>query len=232
MVSQSPAEANEPTEEPLDFSSRLITLPVAGITGLGVERRPYSEITGFGSVWGGDKGQAAQLSDPTSWICGMLQASDSLFPTGSYAHSFGLEGFVQEGAIRDRETLRTFLLHSTLPALRQTELPIAAHAWRAFAVPDWNRIGELCALSSALKTAREARAASENIGRQRADLVASLRDSSLAQEFLKHAAENNWPCAAPVVAALEGTVLGAPLPAVLAAVCYSNLASILSAAMK
>lgn len=162
----------------------------------------------------------------------MLQTSDSLFPTGSYAHSFGLEGLVQEGAVRDRESLRTFLLHSTLPGLRQTELPIAAHAWRAFAIPDWNAVGELCALSSALKTAREARTASENIGRQRADLVASLRDSSLAREFLQRAAEKNWPCVAPVVAALEGTVLGAPLPAVLAAVYYSNLASVLSAAMK
>jgi urease accessory protein len=139
---------------------------------------------------------------------------------------------VQEGVVRDRETLRTFLLHSTLPALRQTELPIAAHAWHAFSIPDWKAIGQLCALSSALKTAREARTASENIGRQRADLVASLRGSSLAQEFRRHAAEKDWPCAAPVVAALEGTVLSAPLPAVLTAVYYSNLASVLSAAMK
>ncbi len=162
----------------------------------------------------------------------MLQASDSLFPTGSYAHSFGLEGLVQEGVVRDRETLRTFLLHSTLAALRQTELPITAHAWHAFAVSDWNAIGELCLLSSALKTAREARTASENIGRQRAELVATLRDSSLAREMLRHAAEKNWPCVAPVVAALEGTVFGAPLPAIMAGVCYSNFASVLSAAMK
>ena len=166
------------------------------------------------------------------WISGMLQSSDSLYPTGSYAHSFGLEGLVQEGVVRDRETLRTFLLHSTVPALRQTELPIAAHAWHAFTAEDWAMVGELCTLSSALKTAREARTASENIGRQRAHLLISLRDSPLAQRFLHHAEEKHWPCVAPVVAALEGVLLGAPQPAVLAAVYYSNVASVLSAATK
>ena len=168
-----------------------------------------------------------------TWLCGLLQAGDSFYPTGSYAHSFGLEGLVQENIVHDRDTLRTFLLHSTLPALRQTELPIAAHAWRAFApATHWDKLGELCMLSSSLKTAREARAASESIGRQRAELAASLRASPLAREFLQRATEKNWPCAAPVVAALEGTALGAPLPAVLAGVYYSNLASVLSAAMK
>jgi urease accessory protein len=109
------------------------------------------------------------------WISGLLQSSDSLYPTGSYAHSFGLEGLVQEGVVRDRETLRTFLLQATLPALRQTELPITAHAWHAFAVSDWNAIGELCVLSSALKTAREARMASENIGRSAPRLFTRAR---------------------------------------------------------
>ena len=37
-------------------------------------------------------------------------------------------------------------------------LPLAAHAWRAFGATDCVRIGELCQLSAALKTAREARA--------------------------------------------------------------------------
>jgi urease accessory protein len=167
-----------------------------------------------------------------AWLCGLLQAGDSFYPTGSYAHSFGLEGLIQEGAIRDRETLREFLFRAALPALRHTELPLAAHAWRALAAPDWPALGELCVLSSALKTSRELRAASENIGRQRAELCASLHASSLAQEYLRRAAAQSWPHAAPISAALEGRVLNAPLAAVMAGLCYANLASLLSAAMK
>jgi len=170
--------------------------------------------------------------NPALWLCGLLQAGDSFFPTGSYAHSYGLEGLVQEGVVRDRATLREFIFLSALPALRQTELPLAAHAWRAFAEPDWTAIGELCVLSSALKSPREARIASENIGRQRAELAANLRDSALGRELLRRSIENQWPGATAVSAALEGRVLGAPLPAVLAGVTYATLASLLSAAMK
>ena len=167
-----------------------------------------------------------------AWLVGLLQAGDSFYPTGSYAHSFGLEGLVQQGVVRDRATLRDFIFLSALPALRHTDLPLAAHAWRAFGEADWPRLGELCVLSAALKTAREARAASENIGRQRAELVASLRGHPLAREYLRRVAAENWPHSAALSAALEGRVLGAPLTAVLAGISYATLSSVLSAAMK
>lgn len=175
---------------------------------------------------------APATSTDTAWIVGLLQAGDSFYPTGSYAHSFGLEGLVQAEVIRDRATLREFLMQSVLPALRQAELPLAAHAWRALAAPDWALVGELCQLSSALKTAREARAAAEQIGRQRAELMATLHGHPLAVEFLQRAAQADWPFSPAVSAALEGRVLGAPLPAVLGGVYYATLASQLSAAMK
>jgi len=177
-------------------------------------------------------GQAAPPLIEAVWICGLLQAGDSFYPTGSYAHSFGLEGLAQEGVVRDRETLRQFVFLSVLPALRHTELPLAAQAWHALEKPDWDRVGEICRLSSALKTAREARAAAENIGRQRAELMATLRNDPLARDYLRRAAAEGWPFSPAVSAALEGRVLGAPLTAVLAGMTYATLASLLSAAMK
>ena len=169
---------------------------------------------------------------PFSWIVGLLQAGDSFYPTGSYAHSFGLEGLVQEGVVRDRATLREFLFRSVLPALRQAELPLAAQAWQALGGEDWTRVGELCRLSAALKAPREIRTASENIGRQRAELVALLRPHPLADEYLRRAAADKWPFAAAVASALEGRVLGAPQAAMLSGVYYASVASLLSAAMK
>lgn len=178
-------------------------------------------------------GQAASPPDASAaWIVGLLQAGDSFYPTGSYAHSFGLEGLVQENVIRDRATLREFVFYSALPALKHTDLPLAAHAWRAFGGPDWNAVAELAALSAALKTAREVRQASENIGRQRAELLGTLRAAALAQEYLRRAAAGGWPHSAALAAALEGRVLGAPLDAVLAGVIYSNVTSLVAAAMK
>ncbi len=181
---------------------------------------------------------AADIPSPAAdpalarWLCGLLQAGDSYYPTGSYAHSFGLEGLVQLGVVRDRATLRDFVFRSALPSLRHGDLPLAAHAWHAFAGPHWTAVGELSLLSSALRPAREARLASENIGRQRAELVATLHASALAQDYLRRAAAAGWPASSALSAALEGRVLGAPLPAVLAGVAYTALGALLAAAMK
>jgi urease accessory protein len=175
---------------------------------------------------------APATNTDAAWLVGLLQAGDSFYPTGSYSHSFGLEGLVQQGVVRDRATLRNFIFLSALPALRHADLPLAAHAWHAFGETDWDQIGELCVLSSALKTAREARAASENIGRQRAELMANLRAHPLAQEFLRRATAENWPHSSAISAALEGRVLGAPVTAVLSGISYATLSSLLSAAMK
>lgn len=167
-----------------------------------------------------------------AWLCGLLQAGDSFYPTGSYAHSFGLEGLVNEGAVRDRGTLRQFLFLSVLPTLAHVELPLAIQAWRALEGPDWERVGEMCLLSAALKTPREARLAAENIGRQRAELVAALCGDPLAQEYLARAAAGRWPFSPAVSAAVEGRAFGAPVEAVGTGVAYANLAGVLSAAMK
>ena len=178
--------------------------------------------------------ETRQDAASTFWVLGLLQAGDSYYPTGAYAHSFGLEGLVQAGMVRDRATLREFLFLSVLPALRQAELPLAAHAYAALdpAVPDWKKIGELCVLSHALKSAKEARAATENIGRQRAELAAALHAHPLAKDYLAHASKNHWPFSSAVSAALEGRVLGAPLEAVLAGVTYASLGGLLASAMK
>lgn len=200
----------------------------ARATNIKVERVDPSALDAPEASWG----QAAPPFTGAGWICGLLQAGDSFYPTGSYAHSFGLETLVQEGVVRDRPTLRQFIFLSTLPALRHVDLPLAAHAWRAFGAPDWLRVGEICRLSSALKTAREARQAAENIGRQRAELMAGLRADPLAQEFLARASAGNWPCSPAVSAALEGRAWGAPLPAVMAGIAYATVSSLLAAAMK
>ena len=168
------------------------------------------------------------------WLVGLLQAGDSYYPTGAYAHSFGLEGLVQTGVVHDRATLREFIFRSVLPALRQAELPLAAQAYAALdpAGPDWIKVGDLCVLAHALKSAKEARTATENIGRQRAELTVTLHAHPLASDYLARAAKQGWPFSAAVSAALEGRVLGAPLEAVLAGVMYSSLGGLMAASMK
>lgn len=169
-----------------------------------------------------------------AWIARLLQTTDSFYPTGTYAHSFGLEGLVQAGAVRDRGTLREFLLGQTVPQLGRTELPIAAHAWDAAgASPDWETLRALCELGAALRGTRELRAASAAIGAQRLDFAVTVHgDVGLAAEFNRRAASGGWPRPSCVAAAIEGRALGAPREAVLAAVLYGAVSALVAAAVK
>ena len=164
------------------------------------------------------------------WVAPLLQLSDSFYPTGSYAHSFGLEGLVQEGAVRDRATLRTFLLEQALPQLARTDLPIAAHAFAAAGEPaDWTRLRALCFLGKAIRGSRETREASESIGRQRLQLAMMLH-GGFAIEFDRRAA--GWPRPLGVIAAIEGRTLGLPRDAVLSTLIYSAAAGLVAASIK
>jgi urease accessory protein len=167
-----------------------------------------------------------------AWIAGLLQAADSLYPTGAYAHSFGLEGLVQAGAVRDLASLRGFLLGQALPALARTDLPVAAQAWAAAGPPaDWPRLAALCELAAALRGAREPREASEAIGSQRCELAARLH-GGIAAEFNRRARADGWPRPACIAAAIEARALGAPQAAALAALVYAAAAGLLAAAVK
>jgi len=167
-----------------------------------------------------------------AWVAGLLQTADSFYPTGAYAHSLGLEGLVQSGVVRDRDTLRTFLLEYALPAFARSDLPLAAQAWAAAGgEPDWARLRECCFLGAALRGAREPREASRAIGRQRLALAATLR-GGFADEFNRRAVEGDWPVPACLAAVVEGRTLGAPLEAVLAAMVYSAATGFIAASIK
>ncbi len=166
------------------------------------------------------------------WLAGMLHVSDTFYPTGAYAHSFGLEGLVHEGVVQDRESLRRFLIEAVLPPLARTDLPIAGWAWDAAGEPpDIARLRDLCFLASALRGARESREAAEAIGRQRLELAAMLH-GGVARLFATQAAVEGWPRPACVAAALEGRVLGAPRDAVMAGLIYAAAAGTVAAAVK
>lgn len=171
-------------------------------------------------------------SGNTGWLAGLLQTSDSLFPTGAYAHSFGLEGLSHEEIVTNVESLRTFLLEDALPTLARTDLPVAALAWEAATEPaDWGFLRDLCLFGSAIRGAREPRQACEAIGSQRLDL-AEILHGGIAREFNERAMQENWPRPSSVAAAIEARVLGAPREAMLAAMIYSSTSGFISASVK
>jgi len=96
----------------------------------------------------------------------LLQWTDSAFPTGSFAHSSGLETYTQAEIVSTSNDLAR-LIAVKLEAAARTDLLVVHAALTA----DQAQIVELDMLCSASKVAKEAREASEKIGRR---LLASV----------------------------------------------------------
>jgi len=69
-------------------------------------------------------------ADPWLWL---LQANDTAYPSGAYAHSFGLEELVEAGVVSAAGDLEDFLGKQILPALLTFEIPFFARAHAALA---------------------------------------------------------------------------------------------------
>jgi urease accessory protein len=93
----------------------------------------------------------------------ILQLTDSTFPTGAFAHSFGLETYVARGIIRTVTTLEEFITHTLLNAIASSDGVACVAMMRAG--PDWqDLVQRLDGRLSAMKVVTESRQASRALG--------------------------------------------------------------------
>ena len=62
-------------------------------------------------------------TDDFEWLGNLIQTTDTLFPSGGYAHSYGLEEMAALEKVKSKEDLEQFLLVQILPSLERLELP-------------------------------------------------------------------------------------------------------------
>ena len=167
-----------------------------------------------------------------AWLPLLLQTTDSIFPTGSYAHSFGLEGIVQLGVVKDAETLAGFLEHNVLPSLERVELPVVAHAYQAARADDLDQLCHLDRRYGALKGTRELRQASTRLGSQRLAMLLQIAPHPLLQRLDEARQSEKFDAHSPVIFGVQAAVTNVPLEAALLAAYYQCLSALLSASMK
>lgn len=108
----------------------------------------------------------------------LLQVTDSLFPSGSFAHSYGLEGLLGLGGRSRSLELRAALEAIWVGHLLRTDGLLGAGAHRAMTRGD---VDAVCALDHelrAMKLARELREASVTTGRGFLGVAAALIPSA------------------------------------------------------
>jgi len=162
-------------------------------------------------------------TDPWLWL---LQANDTAYPSGSYAHSYGLEELVEAGVVTKPSELEDFLEKQILPALLTFEIPFFA---RAHAAANRQDAEELLALDTELDAWRipaELRDASRRIGSQRLDLLCQLDPSPFTLRHRELSPRSHHL----VVTALELSSL--PLAQAARAFAFQSIAGLSASSMK
>jgi urease accessory protein len=126
--------------------------------------------------------QLGRATDVSATLA-LLQLGDSLFPSGAFAHSYGLEQLAREHVIGTPEDLRRFVES----LLRQTLAPCdAVAALRAFEAAKTNDVASVIDADRALlrtKAAFELRAASLAMGRRLLDEVSAHVEAPFLHEY-------------------------------------------------
>jgi urease accessory protein len=163
-------------------------------------------------------------------IAFLLQTSDPLFPTGAYAHSFGLEEFVRLSGTGDEAGVRDFMTHQVLPALAGLELPYFRFAHECAGAGDLAGLVELDREVNAWKVPEELRVASLGIGGRRLDILLKVAPTALLAAVSAAITAGEMPGHHLTISAAQ--YAGVSLDEGLAAYAYQSLASYCVAALK
>jgi urease accessory protein len=130
----------------------------------------------------------------TESLLSLLQFSDGLFPAGAYAHSFGLECYVQCGQVRDADGVYNFIRANLEGSLGPMETVAMLTALRCLV-----RNGDLAALLildqqlEAMKPVEELRSASRQMGRQTIRIAAELTQDRLLRSYFLATESDSTP---------------------------------------
>jgi urease accessory protein len=162
----------------------------------------------------------------------LLQFADGLFPAGAYAHSFGLELFVQSGQVRDAEGVEVFLRAYLEGCAAPTDAIALLCAGRAAANKNLANCFSLDETLDAMKAPSELRDASRQMGRQTLRVATHLPCHTLLEEFGKAVTKEITPGHHSIVFGMIGGILGWNEVEMASAYLYSTSAALVGAALR
>jgi urease accessory protein len=162
-------------------------------------------------------------------LLSVLQFSDSMFPSGAFTQSHGLEALVADGLLDGPDPLRRALEMSLLQRLATADLPALLSAHSA-------GHAEILAIDhrlSAVKLSREERDASVRVGRRVAvEVLRLVPDDKALSVFIQAIEASRTPGNACVAQGIAAAALGIPAHSAALGACHSFATALISAAMR
>jgi len=165
-------------------------------------------------------------------LLSLLHFGDSAFPTGGYAHSFGLETYCQAGLVRGREDLERFLLAQLEGSAGPCDATAAVGTLRSATSQDLAACHAIDETLEAMKPVREFREASRQMGRQTLRVAAALTGDPRLVAYAGDVDKALVPGHHAVAYGLTAAALGWTPEAAATAYLYSATALLVGAALR
>jgi len=173
------------------------------------------------------------MAMPTSArLLSLLHFADSAFPAGGYAHSFGLEACCQSGAVTDPAGVERFLTSQLEGSAGPCDATAAAAARAAFAGGDLATCRRLDDMIEAMKSVREFREGSRQMGRQTLRVAAALTADVGLDGYRAEVDAGRAPGHHAVAFGMAAGALGWEPEETAAAFLYSTTALLVGAALR
>lgn len=118
-----------------------------------------------------------------SFLTSLLHLTDPTLPIGGYAHSNGLETYIQNGKVDSVATAEEFVVNMLQYNIKYNDASFVYLAYQASCQNDLRALVDLDQECSALKCAREIREASQKLGLRLMKIFKRKRTFALAELF-------------------------------------------------
>lgn len=123
------------------------------------------------------------MIDASNQLFHILQICDSNFPSGAFSHSFGLETYIQEGIITDKNTFVFALKQFLNSQFVYTDGLACKMVYDAINNGQFDKIWKIDKELFALASAKETREGNKRIGRQLTKVINQLFDIELLNQY-------------------------------------------------